>query len=113
MTAGMAVILGPVGKNFASGMSGGVVFFAGSAAFDAAAPEPSLGPTPCAFSAARESDPDVRKMYALLQRYVEATGSARAAQLLADWPRSLSCFAKLSLVEEPVVEVAPEPSLVA
>jgi glutamate synthase domain-containing protein 2/glutamate synthase domain-containing protein 1/glutamate synthase domain-containing protein 3 len=113
MTSGMAVILGPVGKNFASGMSGGVVFFAGSAHFDAASPEPSLGPTPCAFSAARDSDPDVRRLYALLQRYVEATGSARAAELLSDWPRSLAYFAKLSLTQEPAAEVAPEPSLVA
>ncbi len=113
MTSGMAIILGPVGKNFASGMSGGVIFYAGEAPFDAAAPEPALGPTPCAFGAARESDPDVRKLHALLLRYMEATGSARAAQLLADWPRSLSYFAKLSLVEEPAVEAAPEPSLVA
>jgi len=107
MTSGMAVILGPVGKNFASGMSGGVVFFAGSAHFDAASPEPSLGPTPCAFSAARDSDPDVRRLYAFAAalRRSDRLGACRRAA--SDWPRSLAYFAKLSLTQEPAAKSRP------
>jgi glutamate synthase domain-containing protein 3 len=103
MTAGMAVILGPVGKNFASGMSGGVVFITLDDAFDAGT-KLSLGPTVCRVFPARPTDPDVVKMRALLERYAAATASARAAELLADWPRALERFAKVSLyVEEPAV----------
>jgi glutamate synthase domain-containing protein 2/glutamate synthase domain-containing protein 1/glutamate synthase domain-containing protein 3 len=101
MTAGMAVILGHVGKNFASGMSGGVVFITLDESFDAGT-KLSLGPTVCRVLPARPTDPDVMRMRALLERYVAATGSARAAGLLADWPRALERFAKISLyAEEP------------
>ena len=101
MTAGMAVILGPVGKNFASGMSGGVVFITLPEAFSAG-PKLSLGPTVCRLLPARSTDSDVARMRALLERYFVTTGSERAAEVLADWPRALECFAKVSLyAEEP------------
>jgi glutamate synthase (ferredoxin) len=97
MTAGFVVILGPVGRNFASGMSGGVAFLAPGVTYDADVPEFALGPTACRFGPAFAGDPDVARLYALLQRHVEATGSARAAALLADWPNALELFGKLGL----------------
>jgi glutamate synthase domain-containing protein 2/glutamate synthase domain-containing protein 1/glutamate synthase domain-containing protein 3 len=95
MTAGFVALLGPVGKNFASGMSGGVAFIAtGNEPADASAL--SLGPTPCHISPARADDPDVAHLRDVLERYAEATGSERAHALLADWPRALELFVKLS-----------------
>ena len=112
MTAGFAVVLGQVGKNFASGMSGGAVFVVSDHEFDPSAHGFSLGPTPCRFTSAREDDPDVARLHALLQRYAEATGSWRAMQLLADWPEALTRFGKLSLaLDEPAP--SPEPTLVS
>jgi glutamate synthase (ferredoxin) len=96
MTAGFAALLGPAGKNVASGMSGGVVFVALDERFDAAAHGLALGPTTCRLGPAIESDPDVARLRRLLERYAEATGSPRAARLLADWPRALERFAKLA-----------------
>ena len=110
MTAGLAVILGEVGKNFASGMSGGIVFVASDDEFDPASHGFSLGPTPCRFSVAREDDPDLVRLYDLLERYAEATGSARAVQLLADWPEAWKRFGKLSLALD---EPAPAPAGIA
>jgi glutamate synthase domain-containing protein 2/glutamate synthase domain-containing protein 1/glutamate synthase domain-containing protein 3 len=109
MTAGFVALLGPAGKNFASGMSGGVVFIAtDEERFDPAAPDVSLGPTTCHLAACRPEDPDVTRLHGLLQRYAEATGSPRARALLEDWPRALDRFAKLS-PEMPV----PEPVALA
>jgi glutamate synthase domain-containing protein 2/glutamate synthase domain-containing protein 1/glutamate synthase domain-containing protein 3 len=96
MTGGFVVILGPVGRNFASGMSGGVAFVAGDAPFDASSPAFSLGPTQCRPVAVRPDDPDCDRLRALLQRYEAATGSRAAQRLLADWPTSLAYFAKVA-----------------
>jgi len=95
MTAGFAAILGPVGKNFASGMSGGVVFVALPDRYDPVAHGIALGPTTCQLGPASPSDPDVRRLRTTLDRYVQATGSTRAARILAQWPQSLERFAKL------------------
>ncbi|GAC1300096.1 MAG: glutamate synthase-related protein [Vulcanimicrobiaceae bacterium] len=96
MTAGFAAVLGPVGKNFASGMSGGVVFVALGERFENGVSSLALGPTTCRLTPADAEDPDVAVLRALLERYAAATGSPRAARLLADWPRALACFAKLA-----------------
>ncbi|MFZ1125244.1 MAG: glutamate synthase large subunit [Candidatus Baltobacteraceae bacterium] len=119
MTDGFVAILGPVGRNFASGMSGGVVFIApGDEPIDESLGAFELGPTPCRLTPARESDPDTLRLRDLLERYAEATGSRRAAQLLADWPRALERFAKLGLEPDsgpagPESEVEKTATLVA
>ncbi|MGH7755174.1 MAG: glutamate synthase-related protein, partial [Vulcanimicrobiaceae bacterium] len=109
MTAGMAVILGGVGKNFASGMSGGVVFIALDQRFDVFGHGLSLGPTPCRLEAVRAHDPDTAKLHALLERYASATGSVRALGILADWPRALERFGKLALTSEESVVTGYRP----
>jgi glutamate synthase domain-containing protein 2/glutamate synthase domain-containing protein 1/glutamate synthase domain-containing protein 3 len=113
MTAGFAVILGRIGKNFASGMSGGVAFVAGDD--ESGAPVTiSLGPTGCVLAAAREDDPDVVRLFGILRRYAEATGSPRAASALAEWPRALARFTKVSLASaEPAASVEAALSLVS
>ena len=96
MTAGFAAVLGPTGKNFASGMSGGVVFVALDEPYVPDAHGLSLGPTTCRLTGCYENDPDVRRLRALLESYVEATGSPRAARLLVDWSQAIDRFVKLS-----------------
>jgi glutamate synthase domain-containing protein 3 len=105
MTSGFVVILGAVGENFASGMSGGVVFVALETPFTPDGHGLLLGPTNCAPQPADAADPDVAQLRELLERHAEATGSPRAARLLAEWPQSLARFAKLA----PAAPVPPEP----
>jgi glutamate synthase domain-containing protein 2/glutamate synthase domain-containing protein 1/glutamate synthase domain-containing protein 3 len=101
MTSGFVAILGPVGRNFASGMSGGVIFIApGDEPFEEYAQSLKLGPTPCRLLAATQSDPDIARLRDLLERYAESTGSRRAAQLLADWPCAVERFAKVGIVPD-------------
>jgi len=106
MTAGFAAILGHAGKNFASGMSGGVVFVTNDEPFDPAMHDLTLGPTNMVLTACTPDDPDVAALRALLERHLEATESPRAARLLADWPLALTYFAKLAA---PRPEPAPVP----
>jgi glutamate synthase domain-containing protein 2/glutamate synthase domain-containing protein 1/glutamate synthase domain-containing protein 3 len=108
MTGGFVVILGPVGKNFASGMSGGVAFVATEAACEPAAPPLSLGPTPCRLERARADDPDTETLHRLVQRHQAATGSLIAERLLAEWPAALAHFVKVAPSQEPAArENAP------
>jgi glutamate synthase (NADPH/NADH) large chain/glutamate synthase (ferredoxin) len=90
MTAGSVAILGPVGRNAASGMSGGEAFFLAS---EAQLLE-KLGPTelrPGTLDAAA-----TQRLYAMLDAHVSATGSQRAATLLAEWPTSAARFVRLA-----------------
>ena len=113
MTAGFVVILGPVGKNFASGMSGGVAFVATESPFDPATHALPLGPTSCRLAPARADDPDSERLRRLLQRHEAATGSLTARRLLDQWPTSLSHFAKLAPPSEEPAARESAPSLVS
>ncbi|HKR71175.1 MAG TPA: glutamate synthase large subunit [Streptosporangiaceae bacterium] len=77
MTGGRVVVLGPVGRNFAAGMSGGIAYLLD--------PDPALINTEMAdieFVTGADSD----FLAALLDRYAAETGSSVAAGLIADWP---------------------------
>ncbi len=89
MTRGTAAILGPVGVNLASGMSGGVLYLAPGGPVDPAAHGLFFGPTECRLTSVAESDADAPALRDLLERHADATGSARAKRLLAAWPQSL------------------------
>jgi glutamate synthase (NADPH/NADH) large chain/glutamate synthase (ferredoxin) len=79
MTGGRVVVLGPTGRNFAAGMSGGVAFvldeermFAercnmGMVGFEALSPEDAL------------------ELRAMVEEHLRRTGSEVAARLLGDW----------------------------
>ncbi len=113
MTAGFAAILGPVGKNFASGMSGGVAFVAQAEEGRDALATLALGPTPCQASLCSADDPDVEHLRDLLERYAEATGSRRAAELLCDWPSAVAGFVKIALAPAVAEPAQPELAVVA
>ena len=86
MTGGRAVILGPTGRNFAAGMSGGYAFVLD---LDVGRVNPELvelGPV------AGKTAEELRD---LVRRHHEETGSAVAERLLADWPAALARFTEV------------------
>ena len=86
MTGGTVLVLGPTGRNFAAGMSGGVAYVLDL--------NPQrVNPDLVDVLPLREDDAD--RVVTLLRRHLEATGSAVADALLADWP---ACRERFSLV---------------
>ena len=89
MTGGRTVVLGPVGRNFAAGMSGGVAFV-----YDPGGKLPvRVNPEMV------ELEPLDAEDFAWLRRRVERhrheTGSEVAARLLADWDSASRSFVKV------------------
>jgi glutamate synthase (NADPH) large chain len=86
MTGGRVAVLGPVGRNFAAGMSGGIAYLLD--------PQPSRINTELAdLEPLQASDADFLR--ALLERHLAETGSAVAARLLADWDSALPRFGRV------------------
>ncbi|MFL6004023.1 MAG: glutamate synthase-related protein, partial [Nocardioides sp.] len=86
MTGGTVVILGPTGRNFAAGMSGGYAFVLD---IDEQRVNPELVDlSPVQGDAAEE-------LKDLVTRHHEETGSTIAEALLADWERALSRFTEV------------------
>jgi glutamate synthase (NADPH/NADH) large chain len=86
MTGGRVLVLGPTGRNFAAGMSGGIAYL-----LDA---DPGLVNTEMADLEAA-TDEDGRVIEDLVRRHYAETGSAVAAALLADWPAALARFSRV------------------
>ena len=86
MTGGVAVVLGRIGRNFAAGMSGGMAFVLDL-------PTSRVNPEFVDVLPLRDSDEDLLR--GLLEQHLEATDSAVAKALLADWAEAKS---RLSLV---------------
>ncbi|MAC89100.1 glutamate synthase large subunit [Maricaulis sp.] len=89
MTGGTAVILGPVGDNFAAGMTGGDVFI-----YD---PDRRLDArlnreTVLAFDLEGEGE---RRCLSMIESHAAETGSRIAARLLAAWPAERQHFVHL------------------
>jgi glutamate synthase (NADPH) large chain len=86
MTGGRVVVLGPVGRNFAAGMSGGIAYLLD--------PDPLRVNTEMAdLEPLTEQDADF--LHELIGRHQAETGSAVAAALLADWEAALPRFARV------------------
>jgi glutamate synthase domain-containing protein 3 len=90
MTGGRVVVLGPTGRNFAAGMSGGEAFvldeqgrFAGLCNKDLVDLE------------AVETDADKDDLRRLLTEHLEATGSVNARRVLDNWDETLPKFVKV------------------
>jgi len=90
MTGGRVVVLGPTGRNFAAGMSGGIAYI-----FDKA----GTFHTNCNMDMVdleRLTDAaEIGELKSLIERHAEATGSTRAQEVLAAWDESLSKFIKV------------------
>ncbi|MGH3353286.1 MAG: glutamate synthase large subunit [Nocardioides sp.] len=86
MTGGRVVVLGPTGRNFAAGMSGGVAWV--------------LDFEEQRLNSELDDATPVEEKYAaeleqLVRDHLEETGSAVAEALLADWPNSLTRFTQV------------------
>ncbi len=91
MTGGRVVVLGPTGRNFGAGMSGGVAYVLDEdGAFAAGRVNTQM------VEVGGVDDPaEAEALRALIARHVEVTGSTHAAELLKTWPRTLARFARV------------------
>ena len=87
MTGGRVVVLGPTGRNFAAGMSGGVAFVLD---LDEHRVNPELVDLEPGRRRGRR-----RAATTLVARHHEETGSTVAEALLADWPAALARFTEV------------------
>jgi len=91
MTGGMVAVLGPTGVNFGAGMTGGVAYVLDeSGDLDLNCNLDSLDLFPV-----EEGSPEEADLLALLERHKSKTGSAKAADLLADWSQFRPRFTKV------------------
>jgi glutamate synthase (NADPH/NADH) large chain len=118
MTGGVVVVLGDTGRNFAAGMSGGIAYVYdpnGRLAGLCNTAMVTLSPVAEEPLAEADDDPprarslsvsdsgmgdplrfDAARLRILVERHHRQTGSDRAAAILADWPRALSQFVKVT-----------------
>jgi glutamate synthase domain-containing protein 3 len=89
MTGGRTVVLGPTGRNFAAGMSGGVAYVLDEDGTFAARCNMEL----VGFDEISETD--AAELHALVEEHHLRTQSPVAARLLRDWNRALSAFVKV------------------
>ena len=90
MTGGRAVILGPTGRNFAAGMSGGVAYV-----WD---PD-NVFPQNCnmemvALEKVKDAE-DIAELQDLIKEHSERTGSKVACEVLDNWSTTLGQFVKV------------------
>ena len=86
MTGGRVAVLGPVGRNFAAGMSGGIAYLLD--------PDPRTLNTEMVDAEPVDAE-DAAFLRDLVERHLAETGSAVASRLLADWPAALARFGKV------------------
>jgi glutamate synthase (ferredoxin) len=90
MTGGRVVVLGPTGKNFAAGMSGGVAYIYdedGTFARNCNMEMVKLFPL--------SEEEDIDEVKALLEKFWKYTGSDRPRRFLDDWERYQARFVKV------------------
>jgi glutamate synthase (NADPH/NADH) large chain len=86
MTGGRVVILGPTGRNFAAGMSGGIAYVLDLAKTRLNTEMVDLDPL---------EEPDVAFLLDVVSRHHAETGSAVAGRLLASWDEAVERFSKV------------------
>ncbi|MEM9752691.1 MAG: glutamate synthase large subunit [Planctomycetota bacterium] len=94
MTGGRAVILGPTGRNFAAGMSGGVAYVLDRDGDF----ENKLNAGMVDLEDMRNFE-DQDELRTLLENHLRHTGSTVAASLLADWSNAVTLFRKVMPVD--------------
>mgnify|MGYP000103168199 CR=1 FL=1 len=121
MTGGVVCVLGRTGRNFAAGMSGGVAYvYDPDGTFEqlcntaqvelepvSARPDADEGTGRPTQRGSGVGDPgmgdmlrhDAERLRILVERHKLHTGSARAAELLADWDKALGAFVKVMPVD--------------
>jgi glutamate synthase (NADPH/NADH) large chain/glutamate synthase (ferredoxin) len=90
MTGGRVVVLGPTGRNFAAGMSGGVAYV-----YDETGEFALRRCNRASVSFEELDETDAIELRALVAEHAERTASALAGRLLADWEATLERFVKV------------------
>lgn len=90
MTGGRVVVLGPTGRNFAAGMSGGIAYVLDEeGGFEARCNLEMVG-LECV-----EEEEEIKFLQEMITKHFEETGSVPAKRLLDDWERFLPFFVKV------------------
>ncbi|MCC6759492.1 MAG: glutamate synthase large subunit [Candidatus Omnitrophica bacterium] len=90
MTGGRVVVLGPTGRNFAAGMSGGLAYvWDPKGEFKSRCNLGMVELFPVSDAA------DEKELKTLIEKHAKATGSAVAKKILADWSKTLAQFVKV------------------
>jgi glutamate synthase (ferredoxin) len=90
MTGGRVVVLGPTGRNFAAGMSGGVAYV-----LDEVGDFPSRCNVQMVSLEKLEHPDEIEQLWKIVQRHQTYTHSARAASILANWQLMIPKFVKV------------------
>ncbi|CAN5914398.1 glutamate synthase large subunit [soil metagenome] len=94
MTGGVAVVIGPTGRNFAAGMSGGLAFV-----FDEVGDFPQKCNLEMVDLERFEEPEDLELVRDLLIQHAGYTGSEVAARILGDWDWAVSKFHKIMPID--------------
>ena len=94
MTGGRVVVIGPVGRNFAAGMSGGVAYV-----LDEQGVFPGLCNQEMVDLEPLVDDEDVAEVRRLIEAHVRHTGSDRGEDVLARWEELQDAFVKVMPVD--------------
>ena len=94
MTRGRVVILGPTGRNFAAGMSGGEVFV-----LDEHGRFQDLCNTSMVDLEQVSDQPDVAALRRMVEEHLSYTGSVTAKRVLDDWDDTLPKFVKVMPID--------------
>jgi glutamate synthase domain-containing protein 3 len=89
MTGGRTIIIGPIGRNFAAGMSGGIAYVLDEAGdFSSKVSNTQIDFDPLA-------EEDIELIQRLLRRHREYTGSTKADDILRKWEKFAPRFVKV------------------
>ncbi len=86
MTGGRVVVLGPIGRNFGAGMSGGIAYLL------------DLDPTLINHELVELNqldETDAQELFELISKHVEHTGSTQGSGLIAMWTSAITRFTKV------------------
>ena len=90
MTGGRTVVLGPTGRNFAAGMSGGIAYIWDECGdFESKCNLGTVDLDPV------DAEEDASELRELVEQHREFTGSRQAERVLEAWPDVLSQFVKV------------------
>jgi glutamate synthase (ferredoxin) len=90
MTGGRVVVLGPTGRNFAAGMSGGIAYV-----LDERGNFPAQVNMQMVLLERLEDGDEILEVRRLIERHLEYTSSDRARRVLDDWDESVRRFVKV------------------
>ena len=90
MTGGRVVVLGPTGRNFAAGMSGGIAYVLDED--ETFASRCNMGMVALEHM---EAEADIAELKTLIQKHQRYTGSPVAERVLAHWGQMIDRFVKV------------------